>query len=80
MFVLRFVDKVFRSSSSTREVYEQGAKDVAISVVNGFNCEYGFLYSNFILLVTLLMEFCAKLLSQQVFLRTDKQVVERLIP
>ncbi|KAG8373249.1 hypothetical protein BUALT_Bualt11G0004300 [Buddleja alternifolia] len=30
-------DRVFRSNCSTREVYEQGAKDVAISVVNGIN-------------------------------------------
>ncbi|KAK4490507.1 hypothetical protein RD792_001187 [Penstemon davidsonii] len=30
-------DRVFRSDSTTREVYEQGAKDVAISVVSGMN-------------------------------------------
>ncbi|GER35099.1 kinesin motor family protein [Striga asiatica] len=30
-------DRVFRSDCSTREVYEKGAKDVAISVVNGMN-------------------------------------------
>ncbi|CAA0834058.1 ATP binding microtubule motor family protein, partial [Striga hermonthica] len=29
--------RVFRSDCSTREVYEKGAKDVAISVVNGIN-------------------------------------------
>lgn len=34
-----FVDRVFRSDSSTREVYEQAAKDVAISVLSGMNCE-----------------------------------------
>ncbi|KAL6576089.1 hypothetical protein OROHE_000560 [Orobanche hederae] len=30
-------DRVFRSDCSTREVYEKGAKDVAISVVHGMN-------------------------------------------
>ncbi|KAL3818811.1 hypothetical protein ACJIZ3_004716 [Penstemon smallii] len=30
-------DRVFRSGCSTREVYEKGAKDVAISVVSGMN-------------------------------------------
>ncbi|KAL9160997.1 hypothetical protein ABFS82_08G237300 [Erythranthe guttata] len=30
-------DRVFRSGCSTREVYEQGAKDVAISVISGIN-------------------------------------------
>ncbi|KAK6150573.1 hypothetical protein DH2020_015505 [Rehmannia glutinosa] len=30
-------DRVFRSDCSTREVYEKGAKDVAISVINGMN-------------------------------------------
>ncbi|KAL0432068.1 UNVERIFIED_CONTAM: Kinesin-like protein KIN-7H [Sesamum radiatum] len=30
-------DRVFRSDCSTREVYEQGAKGVALSVVNGMN-------------------------------------------
>ncbi|KAL3844960.1 hypothetical protein ACJIZ3_002363 [Penstemon smallii] len=30
-------DRVFRSDCTTREVYEQGAKDVAISVVSGMN-------------------------------------------
>ncbi|KAL0448476.1 UNVERIFIED_CONTAM: Kinesin-like protein KIN-7H [Sesamum latifolium] len=30
-------DKVFRSDCSTREVYEKGAKDVAVSVLSGLN-------------------------------------------
>uniref|UniRef100_A0A7N0TCH0 Kinesin-like protein n=1 Tax=Kalanchoe fedtschenkoi TaxID=63787 RepID=A0A7N0TCH0_KALFE len=30
-------DKVFRGGSSTKEVYEQGAKDVVMSVVSGIN-------------------------------------------
>lgn len=40
-FISRFyVDRVFGSDCSTREVYEQGAKDVAISVARGMNCKY----------------------------------------
>ncbi|KAK6118435.1 hypothetical protein DH2020_047852 [Rehmannia glutinosa] len=35
-------DRVFSSDCSTREVYEQGAKDVVISVVRGINCKYSF--------------------------------------
>lgn len=34
------LDRVFRSDSTTREVYEAGAKEVALSVVSGINCEY----------------------------------------
>lgn len=30
-------DRVFRNNSSTRQVYEEAAKDVALSVVSGFN-------------------------------------------
>ncbi|XP_059623526.1 kinesin-like protein KIN-7F [Cornus florida] len=30
-------DRVFRSNSSTKQVYEEGAKDIALSVVNGIN-------------------------------------------
>lgn len=33
------LDKVFRPNCSTREVYEKAAKNVAISVVGGMNCE-----------------------------------------
>uniref|UniRef100_A0A8R7PIG8 Kinesin motor domain-containing protein n=1 Tax=Triticum urartu TaxID=4572 RepID=A0A8R7PIG8_TRIUA len=31
-------DRVFRSDCDTKEVYEQGAKEVALSVVSGINC------------------------------------------
>ncbi|KAG8660007.1 hypothetical protein MANES_02G101900v8 [Manihot esculenta] len=34
---LLVVDRVFRPDSSTRQVYEEGAKEVALSVVNGIN-------------------------------------------
>ncbi|KAM7264260.1 hypothetical protein ACFE04_001943 [Oxalis oulophora] len=30
-------DRVFRGDSSTKQVYEEGAKDIALSVVNGIN-------------------------------------------
>jgi len=31
-------DRVFGPSCSTRQVYEEGAKEVALSVVRGINC------------------------------------------
>jgi len=34
------IDKVFRGDCATRQVYEEGAKEVALSVVGGINCEY----------------------------------------
>jgi len=34
-----FADRVFRSDCNTKEVYEEGAKGVALSVVSGINCE-----------------------------------------
>uniref|UniRef100_A0A453RQD4 Kinesin motor domain-containing protein n=1 Tax=Aegilops tauschii subsp. strangulata TaxID=200361 RepID=A0A453RQD4_AEGTS len=33
-------DRVFGPNCSTRQVYEEGAKEVALSVVNGINCMY----------------------------------------
>jgi hypothetical protein len=37
------IDRVFRSDCGTREVYEEAAKEVALSVVSGINCEFIFL-------------------------------------
>ena len=34
------IDRVFRGDNATREVYEEGAKEVALSVVSGINCKY----------------------------------------
>lgn len=34
------VDRVFRGDCTTREVYEEGTRDIALSVVGGINCEY----------------------------------------
>lgn len=41
---IMLVDRVFRSDCSTKKVYEEGAKEVALSVVSGINCEYKIVY------------------------------------
>jgi hypothetical protein len=33
-------DQVFHSDCSTKEVYEEGVREVALSVVSGINCEH----------------------------------------
>lgn len=33
-------DRVFRGDCETRQVYEEGAREIALSVVGGINCEY----------------------------------------
>lgn len=33
------IDRVFGSESTTKQVYEEAAKEVALSVVSGINCE-----------------------------------------
>lgn len=33
-------DRVFRGDCTTRQVYEEGAKQIALLVVNGINCKY----------------------------------------
>lgn len=33
------IDRVFGSECSTKQVYEEGAREVALSVVSGINCE-----------------------------------------
>lgn len=40
------IDRVFGCDSSTRKVYEGGAKEVALSVVNGINGEYDACFLN----------------------------------
>lgn len=37
-YVLYVSDKVFDPTCSTQKVYEEGAKDVALSALNGINC------------------------------------------
>lgn len=38
--ILNFsADRVFRGDNTTKEVYQQGAKEIALSVVNGINCK-----------------------------------------
>jgi hypothetical protein len=34
------VDRVFRGDCDTKQVYEEGPKEIALSVVSGINCEY----------------------------------------
>lgn len=33
-------DRVFRGDCATREVYDEGTKDIALSVVGGINCKH----------------------------------------
>ena len=42
------VDRVFRADCSTRQVYEEAAKEVALSVVSGINCEFLSFFSAFL--------------------------------
>lgn len=53
IFILSYLlpDRVFRFDCSTRQVYEEGAKEVALSVVSGINCKY----TNLTFLVTILV-------------------------
>lgn len=37
-------DRVFSNDCSTRRVYEDGAKKVALSVASGINCKYSTIY------------------------------------
>lgn len=39
-FLFLDIDRVFRGDCSTRQVYEEGAREIALSVVSGINCEY----------------------------------------
>lgn len=43
------VDRVFSSDAHTRQVYEEAAKEVALSVLRGINCEFFPLYLPFFL-------------------------------
>ena len=38
------LDTVFRGDCSTKQVYEEGAKEIALSVVGGINCKYMLLW------------------------------------
>jgi hypothetical protein len=45
--VSRETDLLYGSDIATRQVYEEGAKRVTLSALNGINCEYYYiLYSN----------------------------------
>jgi hypothetical protein len=40
LFLIIYTDRVFGKDVATRHVYEEGAKEVALSVVRGINCMY----------------------------------------
>lgn len=73
-------------------MYEEGAKEVALSVVRGINCRFSlssaFYVSSISLLICSRKKFIANyffklgkiICLQQVFSLMDKQAVERLIP
>ena len=44
-FLCSFSDRVFGIDSTTKQVYEEGAREVVLSVVNGINCKYYFYLS-----------------------------------
>lgn len=68
---------MFSPDSSTRQVYEEGAKEVALSVVKGING----MTSLVCMLICLLPSISFSIMKcfQQVFLHTDKQAAERHI-
>lgn len=39
MIVLE-IDRVYGCDSSTKQLYEEGVKGIALSVLNGINCKY----------------------------------------
>lgn len=39
LYMFACVDRVFRGDCETREVYDEGIKDIALSVVGGINCK-----------------------------------------
>lgn len=76
-------DRVFRFDCSTRQVYEEGAKEVALSVVGGINCKYTIYNScsvNLPEFENYFISYFIKLYVQQVFLHMDKLAVERRTP
>lgn len=40
VFFVMVLDRVFRPDYTTRQVYEEAAKHVVLSVVSGINCKY----------------------------------------
>ena len=76
------VDRVFRGDCSTKQVYEEGAKDIALSVVGGINCKHIILcypvsHEHFPISLLTLTKVRIYTFFQHVFLPTGKRVVER---
>lgn len=57
------IDRVFRGDSQTREVYDEGIKDIALSVVGGINCKFRLMS----LVETLLHSKSSALIDNSVF-------------
>lgn len=87
-FCFLVLDRVYRSDCSTRQVYEEAAKEVALVVVSGINGRYIQLFS-FSLPSPCFLSFALNSNNsyiifwttyfQQVFLHMDKQAAERHI-
>lgn len=72
------IDRVFRGDYTTRQVYDEGAKAIALSVVSGINCKYSLMPSVSVFYVRLLLHKWtdSTLFNfQQVFLHMGKQAV-----
>jgi len=72
------VDRVFRGDCSTKQVYEEGAKAIALSVVGGINCKHvTFSHDSLLLRLHTWTQIPIYTFFQQVFLPMGKRVVER---
>lgn len=78
-----WIDKVFASECSTKQVYEEGPKNVALSVVSGINSEcYScsqLLYHRILLYLKRYNSTSIWYFLQQVFLPMGRRVAERHI-
>lgn len=73
------LDRVFSHDCTTRKVYEEGVKEVALSAVSGINCEHAclLLYQFYELCLEFHQLNFTSTYFQQVFLLMGKQAVER---
>jgi hypothetical protein len=73
-------DRVFRGDCDTKQVYEEGAKEIALSVVSGINCEYKLIcWLVLVIHLRFLINICVYTFFQRVFLHMGKRAVERHI-
>lgn len=52
------IDRVFSGDCSTRTVYEEEAKEIALSVVRGMNCKCNGFFSSCFYVFTGFLDFC----------------------